>query len=198
MNEIVLAGDLGGTNLRVAAVDSDGTLLNRCEAVTRPRRERVQEYVDAIAALAAKSRSSAGGPAIRGFGLAIPAVIKSSENRIFSSPNLPELTTASDLADELAARLNIDVTLENDATAAAVGEHWLGVRGGFAHSICVTLGTGVGGGIILNGEPVRGPDGTAGEIGHICVEPLGVPCGCGSIGCVEQYSSATAISTNGE
>ena len=114
------------------------------------------------------------------------------ENRIFSSPNLPELN-GYDLADELAARLDIDVTLENDATAAAVGEHWLGASRGFAHSICVTLGTGVGGGIILNGEPVRGPDGTAGEIGHICVEPLGVPCGCGSIGCVEQYSSATAI-----
>jgi glucokinase len=57
----------------------------------------------------------------------------------------------------------------------------------------VTLGTGVGGGIIINGVPLRGPDGTAGEVGHICVEPLGLPCGCGSFGCLEQYASATAV-----
>ncbi|HMS08846.1 MAG TPA: ROK family protein, partial [Pyrinomonadaceae bacterium] len=60
-------------------------------------------------------------------------------------------------------------------------------------SICVTLGTGVGGGIIIDGKPLRGIDGTAGEIGHICVEPFGHPCGCGSVGCLEQYSSATAV-----
>jgi glucokinase len=89
--------------------------------------------------------------------------------------------------------LGIEVIVENDATAAAIGEHWLGASRGFENSICLTLGTGVGGGIILNTQPLRGPDGTAGEIGHICVDPNGHQCGCGSWGCVEQYASATAV-----
>ncbi|MEO5860355.1 MAG: ROK family protein, partial [Pyrinomonadaceae bacterium] len=82
---------------------------------------------------------------------------------------------------------------ENDANSAAVGERWKGAAKGVRNSIHVTLGTGVGGGIIIDGTLVRGIDGTAGEIGHIAVEPEGYPCGCGSRGCVEQYASATAI-----
>jgi glucokinase len=94
---------------------------------------------------------------------------------------------------DLHEALGIDVILENDATAAAIGEHWLGASREYENSICVTLGTGVGGGILFNGQALRGPDGTAGEIGHICVEPSGHPCGCGSWGCLEQYASATAV-----
>ena len=192
MDELVLAGDLGGTNLRIAAVDAAGRVSHRAEAET-PRHPNAEKIVKSVVGLALECRAAIGSDkCIRGFGLAIPAIIQSVENRIFSSPNLPELN-GFDLSAELAAKLGLKVTLENDATAAAIGEHWLGASSGFAHSICVTLGTGVGGGIILNGEPVRGPDGTAGEIGHICVEPLGVPCGCGSFGCLEQYSSARAI-----
>ena len=89
--------------------------------------------------------------------------------------------------------MKLPVLLENDANAAALGESWMGAAKGFQNSICVTLGTGVGGGIIIDGEILRGVDGTAGEIGHICVEPFGAPCGCGSRGCLEQYASATAI-----
>jgi glucokinase len=97
------------------------------------------------------------------------------------------------LAPAVAEKLGVPAVLENDANAAAIGENWIGASRGIRNSICVTLGTGVGGGIILNGSTLRGPDWSAGEIGHICVEPLGPPCGCGSNGCVEQYSSATAI-----
>ncbi|MEO7673724.1 MAG: ROK family protein [Pyrinomonadaceae bacterium] len=192
MDEIVLAGDLGGTNLRIAAVDNTGRLLYRAEAET-PRHPDAGKVVDAVVGLVSECRAAVGANrCIHGFAFAIPAIIQSDENRIFSSPNLPELN-GSDLSAELASKLQLKVTLENDATAAAIGEHWLGASSGFDSSICVTLGTGVGGGIILNGEPLRGPDGTAGEIGHICVEPLGAACGCGSFGCLEQYSSASAI-----
>ncbi len=192
MDELVLAGDLGGTNLRIAAVDADGRLLYRAEGET-PRHSDACKIVDAVVCLASECLAAIGSDGeVRGFGLAIPAIIQSDENRIFSSPNLPELN-GFDLSGELTKKLGLSVTLENDATAAAIGEHWLGASRGFDSSICVTLGTGVGGGIILNGKPVRGPDGTAGEIGHICVEPLGVACGCGSNGCLEQYSSASAI-----
>jgi glucokinase len=85
------------------------------------------------------------------------------------------------------------VFLENDATAAAIGEAWLGASRGAKNSILITLGTGVGGGVFVDGQPLRGPDGAAGKLGHICVEPDGHPCGCGSHGCIEQYASATAL-----
>ncbi len=192
MDELVLAGDLGGTNLRIAAVDAAGGVIYRAEAET-PRHPNAGKVVDAVVNLAMECREAVGRDRdVKGFGFAIPAIIQFDEGKIFSSPNLPELN-GFDLSAELADKLGLKVTLENDATAAAIGEHWLGASRGFDSSICVTLGTGVGGGIILNGQPLRGLDGTAGEIGHICVEPLGVACGCGSFGCLEQYSSATAI-----
>jgi glucokinase len=190
MDEFVLAGDLGGTNLRIAAVDKSGRLLFRVEADT-PRYTDESKIVETAVLLANQCRERLGSepPA---FGFAIPAIMKSDEERIFSSPNLPELGGTA-LTRSLEDKLGIDVILENDATAAAIGEYWLGASREYGSSICVTLGTGVGGGIIIDGKPLRGSDGTAGEIGHICVEPLGPPCGCGSNGCLEQFSSASAI-----
>jgi glucokinase len=120
------------------------------------------------------------------------ALVNPREGRILSSPNLYELDEQP-LAETLSRELSVKVVIENDATAAAIGEHWQGSSKSVENSIFVTLGTGIGGGLILDGRPFRGADGTAGEIGHICVEPEGWECGCGSRGCVEQYASATAI-----
>lgn len=192
MKEIVLAADLGGTNLRMAAVDSEGRILFRVKHDT-PKSERAEAVVSAIAEAAAiclKGVKKKGW--IKAFSAAVPATVNAGDGVILKAPNLPSLDGfrfSAMISDEL----NLPVFLENDANAAAIGENWLGAAKGFANSICVTLGTGVGGGIILDGKILRGVDGTAGEIGHICVEPLGAPCGCGSRGCVEQYSSATAI-----
>jgi len=189
---VVLAADLGGTNLRMAAVDSDGSLLCRTSTAT-PRSVDHMELLSAIELLARECREARSGELqVEAFGIAAAAVIDFDHGRIRSSPNMPELN-GLDLSTALAAKIGLPVTVENDATAAAIGEHWLGASRGVASSILVTLGTGVGGGIILNDVPLRGIDGTAGEIGHICVEPLGVVCGCGSVGCVEQYSSARAV-----
>lgn len=192
MNKIVLATDLGGTNLRMAAVDKVGKILYRTKHET-PKSERADEIVDAIisAARECQKKTEHIGKA-SSIGAAVPATINSEKGIIMKAPNLPALDGFR-LSAILSAELNMPVILENDANAAAIGENWLGASKGFEHSICVTLGTGVGGGIILNGRILRGIDGTAGEIGHICVEPLGAPCGCGSRGCVEQYSSATAV-----
>ncbi len=190
MDEFVLAGDLGGTNLRIAAVDPSGRLIYRLEAAT-PRHSDETKVVETAAGLAAQCREKLEADPLA-LGFAIPAIMKADEDLIFSSPNLPELGRTP-LAGSLKEKLGFPVILENDATAAAIGEHWLGASREFSNSVCVTLGTGVGGGIIIDGKPLRGPDGTAGEIGHICVEPLGPPCGCGSNGCLEQFSSATAI-----
>ncbi|MGD9564089.1 MAG: ROK family protein [Pyrinomonadaceae bacterium] len=190
MDEFVLAGDLGGTNLRVAAVDAEGRILFRTEAPT-PRHTDETKIVEATAGLVNQCRERLSGE-VSGFAFAIPAIMSAEERRIFSCPNLPEMD-GTDLAGSLEAALGIDVILENDANAAALGEYWLGASRGCISSICVTLGTGVGGGIILNGKLHSGPDGTAGEVGHMCVEPLGPRCGCGSNGCLEQFSSASAI-----
>ena len=191
-SEYVLAGDVGGTNLRIAAVSRDGSVLRQFSEPT-PKDGTAGDAVDAIcrvAELCVASDDRRQKPA--SFGLALAALVNPREGQVLSSPNLPQLD-GLELADVLSERLKLKVVIENDATAAAIGEHWLGSSKGVESSVLVTLGTGVGGGLILDGKVYRGIDGTAGEIGHICVEPDGHACGCGSRGCVEQYSSATAI-----
>jgi glucokinase len=192
MMEVVLAADLGGTNLRLAAVDAGGGVIARSKART-PVADGPDTIADLIVDLAAACRNElAGNVQVVAFGVAVPATLKAADGLIVQAPNLPMLDGFK-LVQAVEGRTRLPVIIENDATAAAIGEHWLGASRSFDNSICITLGTGVGGGIILNGEPLRGPDGTAGEVGHICVEPNGYPCGCGSRGCLEQYASAAAV-----
>ena len=191
-DEYVLAGDLGGTNLRLAAVARDGEILHQVNAPT-PKTRSADDVLHAIIGAVESCLHGLGSSqSPQGFGLALAALVNFRQGKILSSPNLPELNDLP-LAEILAKSLQLKVVLENDATAAAIGEHWLGSSKSVENSVFVTLGTGVGGGLILEGRPYRGSDGTAGEIGHICVEPEGLQCGCGNRGCVEQYSSATAI-----
>jgi glucokinase len=190
--DYVLAGDVGGTNLRIAAVSRDGSVLRQFTEPT-PKDGTSVDLVEAVHRVAQQCIDTEPGsltPAA--FGLAIAALVNPIQGRILSSPNLPQLNGLV-LADAISEKLQLKVVIENDATAAAIGEHWLGSSRGATTSVFVTLGTGVGGGLILDGQVFRGVDGTAGEVGHICVEPEGHPCGCGSRGCVEQYASATAI-----
>jgi glucokinase len=192
MRPVVLAADLGGTNLRIAAVDDEGNVVHRSRVPT-PESRSLGDITDAISRLALECIEALGAERKPiAFCVTAPAIISSVDGTIFNSPNLPDLN-GSNLAQMIEDRIHIPVRLENDANAAAVGENWLGASRGVKNSICVTLGTGVGGGLIINGELVRGVDGTAGEVGHVMVEKDGYPCGCGSNGCVEQYASATAI-----
>jgi glucokinase len=189
---IVIACDLGGTNLRMAAIDEAGKILYRTRRDT-PKADRADEVVRAMVESAEECRERVKKTGeVVAIAIAAPATVSAEKGVILKAPNVPALDGFRIVA-ALENELNIKAILENDANAAAVGENWMGASKGFANSICVTLGTGVGGGIIIAGEILRGIDGTAGEIGHICVEPFGAPCGCGSRGCVEQYSSATAI-----
>ncbi len=192
MNEIILAIDLGGTNLRMSAIDRSGKILYRTKRNT-PKSEVAHEIVLAIKEAAIECREAVKkSGVVKAIAAAVPGTVNSEKGIILKAPNVPALSgfrISATLEDEL----DLPCFLENDANAAAVGENWCGASKGFDNSICVTLGTGVGGGIIIDGKVLRGVDGTAGEIGHICVEPFGAPCGCGSRGCVEQYASATAI-----
>lgn len=188
--QIVLACDLGGTNLRMAAIDRHGKILYRTKRDT-PRTERAEDVLLAIVGAANDCRENIDGD-ITAVAIAAPATVNAEKGVILKAPNLPSVDGFRIVA-ALEEELNMRAILENDANAAAVGESWVGASKGFENSLCVTLGTGVGGGIIIDGKVLHGVDGTAGEIGHIGVEPFGAPCGCGSRGCLEQYSSATAI-----
>jgi len=189
-NNYVLAADVGGTNLRVAGITGDGNIIHQTSADT-PQTGSAEDLIDSIVRNA-ESCIAAIGRSPQAFGLAIAALVNTSEGRVLASPNLPELD-GLELGPLISSRLKIPVLLENDATAAGIGERWLGASKHVDNSIFVTIGTGIGGGLILDGRPYRGVDGTAGEIGHILVEPGGAECGCGSRGCVEQYASATAL-----
>jgi glucokinase len=192
MPECVLAADVGGTNIRVALVDANGKILKREESDT-PNRATAEEICSFIAGIANKIlHESENIGSVQKFGFALPAIIDYSTSSVVQSPNLPHLDGFG-IGQYMAKHTGLDVKLENDATAATIGEHWLGGAKGANDVLCVTLGTGVGGGLIIQGNVVRGPDGTAGEVGHICVEPDGPLCGCGSHGCVEQFASATGI-----
>lgn len=191
MSEIVLATDLGGTNLRMAAVDRRGNVVCRKKKPT-PRGEDGSAILELMSETARELIDLCLDYSPVAIAAAVPGTIDFENGVITRAPNLPELDGFSMVA-RLEKELGFAAVLENDANAAAVGEHWLGASRSVENSIMVTLGTGVGGGLFVEGELIRGKDGTAGEIGHINVEPDGHPCGCGSYGCVEQYSSASAV-----
>jgi glucokinase len=184
--------DLGGTNLRIAAVDESGTILAKTALetdVSRGREYVVDELCRATEELRAKFK---GVGVLCGIGVGVPGLIDSESGQLLESPNLPGWSNY-DVKGDIERRLGTAVVLENDANAAALGEQWLGA-GRDCDSMCMyTLGTGVGGGVVLNGEIWRGWNGMAAELGHCNVEPEGYPCKCGSHGCVEQYASATAV-----
>jgi len=191
--DIAIAADLGGTNLRMAAVSDQGSILDHLKTAT-PHHVSPEHLVEIVVRLSQDLLETVGPKnGFCGIGFAAPTAASDGAKGTFSElPNLPSLN-GMDLGGALEQRLGLPFILENDATAAAIGENWLGASVDVATSIMITLGTGVGGGIIIDGRPFRGLDGTGGELGHICVEPDGHSCGCGSHGCIEQYASATGV-----
>jgi glucokinase len=185
--------DLGGTNLRAAAVDQAGRQLGKQAGSVRLRESREAVVRDIVAAIQAL-RERFGVAQLAGAGVAVPGFIRIKDGVVANSSNLPSLE-GFPLREEIGGKLGTPVILENDANAAALGEKWLGAGRDTDDLILLTLGTGIGGGIILNGQIVRGRDGMAGEFGHMTVFPDGNPCGCGNTGCLDKHASATAIST---
>lgn len=193
-DRLVFAVDLGGTHLRAATIDENGHIHFRLKQKT-PATNDPHEIVSALIAAArvCDERSAVEGKSIGSISIVVPGTVNVGAGKILTIPNVPCLDSF-ELATELRSSLGRPVILENDANAAAVGEMWQGAARGHHTMVCVTLGTGVGGGIILDGKLWHGANDSAGEIGHTCVEPFGgVACGCGSRGCLEVYASATAI-----
>lgn len=191
---MVCAVDLGGTNLRAANIDRDGQIHERLRTTT-PGSGTAEDVVAAIAA-AVRECEAAGskrGGHVRRVSVVIPGSVQVETGVVINAPNIPSLP-GYELTPALERTLGRPVLVENDANAAALGEMWQGAGRGCRTIICLTLGTGVGGGIILDSCLWRGVDGTAGEIGHLSVDPFGdVKCNCGNTGCLEVYASATAI-----
>lgn len=193
-NEFVFAADLGGTHLRAGIVNRLGRIHHQLKRST-PQAEKPNEIVRALVASARECESSVSkiGGRIVAVSVAVPGTVDVDNGVVIKAPNVPCLDGFR-LAAALESELQWKAKLENDANAAAVGEMWQGAGRGYSSLVCITLGTGVGGGIILNNELWRGADGSAAEVGHMAVDPFdGVPCTCGSRGCLEVYASATAI-----
>jgi glucokinase len=191
MPEFSIGLDLGGTNLRAAAVNKLGTLLDSFSGktpYTAGREAILNDIVNAIRVL----RDQFGAEDLAGIGVAVPGFIRMKEGVIGNSNNLAALESFP-IRDEISNRLGTPVILENDANAAALGEKWIGAGRGVDDLVLLTLGTGIGGGVVSNGNVVRGYLGMAGELGHVTVVPNGNPCGCGNRGCVEKHASATAV-----
>lgn len=192
MSTFAIGVDLGGTSLRIAAVDSAGTLLEKITTGTKVALGRdyvINEMCEAILATARKFAHVGG---LAGIGIGVPGIIDMETGMLRESPNLPGWHDYP-VHDEIERRLKTQVILENDANAAALGEQWLGAAQNVDSMCMLTLGTGVGGGVVLDGKIWHGMKGMAGELGHMNVELEGPPCGCGSRGCIEQLASATAV-----
>ncbi len=192
MSEYSIGLDLGGTNLRAAAIDRDGLLLEKVAGSTNYAEGR-QAIIDDMVGSIEKLRASIGPEGLTGIGVVAPGFIDIRKGVVANINNVPCLEGVP-LRDVLEQRLGAHVVLDNDANAAALGERWLGAARGVDDLVLLTIGTGVGGGIISKGSVLHGFMGMAGEIGHTTVVPSGNPCGCGSRGCLEKHASGQAIS----
>src|SRR5580658_1223993 len=192
MNKYAIGVDLGGTNLRIAAVDEQGTLIEKVTLgtnVSLGRDYAISIMCDAIRQLDAKYRNSAP---LLGIGIGVPGIIDMQTGVVREAENLSGWKDYPAAAD-IGQRLRTPVILENDANVAALGEQWLGAAKDYSDMAILTLGTGVGGGMVLGGAIWHGANGMAGEFGCATVEPEGLPCKCGNRGCLEQYASAPAV-----
>jgi glucokinase len=191
--ELYAGVDLGGTKILALIADAGGQVLGQARTPTR-----AAEGPDAVVARIAETVSAAAVDAaidaakIVAAGVSAPGPIDVIAGVITSPPNLPGWDDVP-LARLLTEQLGFPAALENDANCSAIGEHQFGAGRGYRHMIYVTISTGIGGGIIIDGELYSGASGAAGEIGHIAVSVDGPVCGAGHTGCLEAFSSGTAI-----
>jgi glucokinase len=191
----VLGVDIGGTKLIIGAVREDGADLVGTES-TWTQAERGAD--DILERLAAQIRRVADalvrerpGAELIGMGVGAPGALDRAKGLVYLAPNLGWRDMP--LGARLREIVDVPVALENDANCAVLGECWIGAAQGVRHAIGLTIGTGVGGGIVCDGRLYHGASDCAGEIGHITIDTEGRRCGCGNYGCLEAYASGTAI-----
>jgi glucokinase len=180
--------DVGGTTVKAGLVARDGTVL-LSRARPTPPAGRLEEIERTIAELLRELDDHDGAGTV---GAGLPGVVDHARGVVRHSPNV-EAFTGWEARDRLSDIARRPVVVDNDANCAAVAEGWVGAAAGVDDFLMVTLGTGVGGGVVLGGHLWHGEAGRAGELGHVTVDPQGAPCGCGSRGCLETVASATGI-----
>lgn len=191
MKSYVVGIDIGGTNTKLGIVDSRGTVLAK-DSIKTNKHQRIEDYIQDLhqAFLSLVESQNLDGEIV-GVGVGAPNA-NYFKGTIEGAVNLPwkGVVPFVKLMEEV---FHIPVRITNDANAAAIGEMTYGVARGVKDFIMITLGTGVGSGIVANGQLVYGSDGNAGELGHVIVRPNGRLCGCGRSGCLETYTSATGV-----
>ncbi len=191
---LAIGVDLGGTNVRLALVGDQGIVGPRSRHATEVARGREQVFGRLAEAVLGLARGVPAGGRVVGVGIGVPGVIDHAGGTVIASANFPGWRDVP-VAGELARLTGLPVVVENDANAAAVGERRYGAGRPFDSFVLLTLGTGIGSGIVLDGRLWRGVSGMAGEAGHVTIDGSdgAVPCGCGNRGCAERYASATAV-----
>lgn len=189
----VIGIDLGGTFIKAAAILETGEIVAKVEWPTEAD-HGTDALLDRLAGIAFAGAEKAGWKLdqVAGVGIGLPAFLDFEKGIVEEAVNIGWKNVP--IVEEMEKRLSVPVLFDNDANAAALGEAWIGGGRGHKHILAVTLGTGVGGGVVIDGKIYRGTNGMAGEIGHIILEPEhGDRCNCGQIGCLETISSASAI-----
>lgn len=190
MSRLVVAADFGGTNLRAALVNEAGGVVERIDRPTPAEAsseailaEIVQLFRDVVAKAPTRPVAAA---------LGVPGLIDADEGTVLLAPNVAGFRNLV-LTRPIEEAIGVPTFIENDASSAALGEFRFGAGRGTRHLLHATLGTGIGGGIVINGRLYRGAKGLAGEIGHIIIDPAGPRCNCGSRGCLEAMVSGVAF-----
>ncbi|MFQ5586869.1 MAG: ROK family protein [Thermodesulfobacteriota bacterium] len=191
VSDYVIGVDLGGTNLKIGALLSNGEVLYKKTVPSQVQGGRdgaVKTILNAVEDV----RFHVRGKRLAGIGIGIAGAVMQQRGIVVQAPNLPGWT-GFNIVEELSKTLPFPIVIDNDANVFTLGEGWRGAARESKNFCCLTLGTGIGGGLVLDGRLWLGVDGTAGEVGHIVVEPDGIQCECGGRGCLEMYASATAL-----
>ena len=193
MKKWIIGVDIGGTKIAVSLGSRSGKILGR-KVFSSLDGKKVEKSVDQIAesifGLLVEHRLEK--QQIAGLGVGVPGVIHPKTQILEKSPNLPSWEGVA-LGRVLKQKIKLPIVVENDANAAAMGEQFFGAGKGINNFVYITISTGIGSGIVANGALIRGGSGSAGEIGHMTIVRDGLPCSCGKRGCLEAYSSGTAI-----
>ena len=192
-NKLAIGVDLGGTRITTVLADSEGHVIHQAETATPVKdgpKEIVRTIESEITALLKMDLTEI--QELLGIGIACPGAIDINRQIITTCPNLPDFNYFP-LVDNLLERFRSKIRIGNDLTLAGLGEHRFGAGKGVSNMIFVGIGTGIGGGIILDNKVYNGSSGSAGEIGHIVTLPNGPKCGCGNRGCLEAIASGNSL-----
>lgn len=193
-NRAFLGIDIGGTNVKIGAIAPEGTILEQRTIPTNVHRPPENVLIDiAHAAIEIRKEVEAQGRAIASLGVGIPGTVDYANGICVLLPNFPNGWRGVRIKEQMETHLNLPTFLINDVRAITLAEKRFGAGRSVSSMVMAAIGTGIGGGVILENELLLGRDGSAGEFGHMNVEPDGILCGCGSRGCLECYASGPAI-----